>query len=282
MRRSLLSLLVTAPFLLHCSSAGTAAPAAEAATSPPPASRTSLAQIVAMTGEVVAVDPATRIVTLRGPLGGEVTGKVDDAVKNLAQVKAGDMVTIAYYQSVALSAAKKGESTPLFAGAAETAAAGERPAAVAATETRKTVTVVSVDAAKRSVVFQGEDGTLFPVEVQRPEFVQKLQGLRAGDQLDVVVTEALITGVTPAAAGEKPALAYEAATLIIDRGEVVRRMNNVLYVRNERGRIVRVAVDPAFKFKIDGKEMTVTDLQPGTQLTRTAFRVIESASYEAE
>ena len=45
---------------------------------------------------------------------------------------------------------------------------------------------------------------------------------------------------------------------------------------------IRVAVDPAFKFKIDGKEMTVTDLQPGTQLTRTAFRVIESASFEAE
>ena len=65
-------------------------------------------------------------------------------------------------------------------------------------------------------------------------------------------------------------------------GEVVRRMNNVLYIRNERGRIVRVSVDPAFRFEIDGKEMTVTDLQPGTQLTRTAFRVIESASFEAE
>jgi hypothetical protein len=46
--------------------------------------------------------------------------------------------------------------------------------------------------------------------------------------------------------------------------------------------MVKVNVDPSFKFMLDGKEATVADLQPGTRLTRTAFRVVESVSYEGE
>ena len=145
------------------------------------------------------------------------------------------------------------------------------------------MTVVSVDAAKRSVVFQGEDGTLFPVEVERPEFVQKLQTLRAGDQLDVVVTEALITSVTPAAAGDKPAVTYEAATLIVDRGEVVKRMQQrPLHPQRARPHGQGRTSTPSSSSCSNGQEATVDDLEPGTKLTRTAFRVIESASYEAE
>ena len=269
-------LITLIPLLLGCASSSP--PAA----SPGPSS-TSMTRLVTMTGEITAVDPATRQVTLRGPLGGELAGRLGEEVKNLDQVEVGDMVTVFYYQSIALSAAKKGEPDPLFTSAeVATAAPGERPAAYASTQTKRTVTVVSVDPAKRSIVLQGEDGTLFPVEVQRPEFVQKLQGLRAGDQIDVVLTEALITGVTPATPGEKPAVTSDTATLIIDRGEVVRRMGNTLYIRNEQGRIVKVKVDPSFKFLVDGKEMTVAELQPGTRLTRTAFRVVESVSYEAE
>lgn len=276
MRRPSFYLLALIPFVLHCS-------AAVAPDTPAPPSQTSLAEVVSMTGEVVAVDPASREVTLRGPLGGEVSGRVGEDVKNLAQVKVGDMVSIAYYQSVAISAAKKGEANPLFTGGeTETAAPGEKPGASTTSQRKRTVTVVSVDPAKRSVVFQGEDGTLFPVEVERPELAKKLETLRAGDQLDVVVTEALITSVTPAAPGEKPAVAYEAATLIVDRGEVVRRVRNTLYIRNERGRIVKVTVDPDFKFILNGGEATVFDIEPGTKLTRTAFRVVDSASYEAE
>jgi len=38
---------------------------------------------------------------------------------------------------------------------------------------------------------------------------------------------------------------------------------------------VRVQVDPSFKFTVDGKEVSVADLKPGTRLTRTAFRVTD-------
>ena len=276
MRRgsSLLLLLVT-PFLLHCATGGASKDAAEP-------SQTSMSEIVSMTGEITALDLSSREITIRGPLGGELEAEVGDDVKNLGQVKVGDMITVAYYQSVALSATKKGESNPLFTGgSASTAAPGERPSTSVSAQDKETVTVVSVDAAKRSVVLQGEDGTLFPVEVKRPEFVEKLKGLRAGDQIDVVTTEALITEVSPAGEGEKPSVTYAAATLIVDQGEVLRRVGNTLFIRNERGRVVKVNVDPDFKFMLNGKESTVADVQAGTRLSRTAFRVTDAAAFEA-
>jgi len=246
-------------------------------------SQTSIGEMVTLTGEVAAIDPASRYVTLRGPFGGELTGRVQDDVKNLDQVKVGDMLTIAYYQSMALSAHKSGEPNPLFTGGeAATAAEGKRPGGYVSKQQKRTVTVVAVDAKTRSIVFQGEDGTLFPVEVERPEFAQKLQGVRAGDKIDVVVTEAVIATVTKAAAGEKPSLGREVGTLIIDRGEVVKVVGNTLIVRNEKGRAMKVKVDPEFKFKLDGKDATLADLKPGTKLTRTAFRIVESDYVEGE
>ena len=239
----------------------------------PAASKTIVQEAVTITAEVVAVDPATRHLTLRGPLGGEVKGLVDDEVKNLGQVKVGDMLSVSYKASIALSASKPGEPNPLFTGGdASTAEAGQRPQAQVSEQTKQTVTVVSVDPEKRSIVFQGKDGTLFPVEVERPEFARKLQMVRPGDKIDVVTTEALIVEVTPAAPGEKAGMSYTASTLIVESGEVVWRNGNTIIVRDERGRSVRVTVDPKFKFTVNGQEMTVDDLKPGTKLTRTALR----------
>ena len=45
-----------------------------------------------MTAKIEAVDVANRVVTVKGPLGRTVSLKVDDRVKNLAQVKVGDEI----------------------------------------------------------------------------------------------------------------------------------------------------------------------------------------------
>ena len=76
-------------------------------------------------------------------------------------------------------------------------------------------------------------------------------------------------------------MSRDVTTLVVDHGEVVRRMNNTIFVRNEKGKIIKVVVDPKFKFKLNGKDATVYDLKPGAKLTRTAFRVVESVEYEA-
>jgi hypothetical protein len=252
--------------------AGVLGASAQAAQDPVP-SQATLHETLTITAEVVAVDLATRQLTLRGPLGGEITGRVEDDVKNLGQVKVGDMLSVSYHASVALSASKPGQPNPLFTGGeASTAEEGKRPALSVSEQTKRTVTVVSVDPEKRSIVFQGEDGTLFPVEVERPEFARKLQTVQPGDKIDVVTTEAVIAEVTPAAPGAKAGMSYSASTLIVERGEVLWRSGNTILVRDERGRSVKVTVDPKFKFTVDGKEVTVADLKPGTRLTRTALR----------
>jgi hypothetical protein len=134
------------------------------------------------------------------------------------------------------------------------------------------VTVASVDPEKRSVVLQSEDGKLFPVEVERPEFARKLKTLQPGDKIDVVTTEAVIAKVLPAAPGAKPGVSYTASTLIVENGEVAWRSGNTITVRDERGRLFKVTVDPDYKFTLNGKEATVADLKTGTKLTRTALR----------
>src|SRR5689334_21361131 len=93
-------------------------------------SQTTAHETLTITAEVTAVDPVKRHLTLRGPLGGEIIGVVDKDVKNLGQVKVGDMVSVSYHSSIAMSASKPGEPNPLFTGGeASTAEAGKHPEA---------------------------------------------------------------------------------------------------------------------------------------------------------
>jgi hypothetical protein len=182
-------------------------------------------------------------------------------------------VSISYQASIALSASKPGQPNPLFTGGeASTSEEGTRPAVAVSEQSKRTVSVVSVDPEKRSIVLQGENGTLFPAEVERPEFARKLQTLRPGDKIDVVTTEAVIVEVTPAAPGAKAGMSYTSSLLIVENGEVLSRVGNTVLLRDERGRSVKVTVDPKFKFRVNGKEITVDELKPGTKLTRTVLR----------
>src|SRR3954469_5806528 len=245
-------------------------------------SQTTVHETLTATVEVIAVDPVKRHLTLRGPLGGEILGVVDKDVKNLGQVKVGDLVSITYHSSIAMSASKPGEPNPLFTGGgATTAEEGKHPEASVSEQTKHTVTVVSADPEKRSVVLQEDrTGELFPVEVERREIARKLQPLRPGNKIDVVTTEAVIVKVTPAGQGAKPGMTYTSSTLIVERGVVVRRLGNTIVVRDEKGRRqYKVTVGPKVKFMLNGREATVEDLQPGIKLTRTALRT-EKVEYE--
>jgi hypothetical protein len=268
--------------ILHFATALSTAAALAAAVLAAPPDKTVLSELVTITGEVAAVDASARTIAVLGPLGGYTIGKVSDEVKNLGQVKVGDMVTLGFYESRAISVKRKGETAPIFAGSTASAQPGDMPAGYVATRTTTTMTVVAVDPVAKSLVVQDQDGKILARNVDRPEFASKLAQLKVGDQLEVVSTEAYIVSVDRPTAGERPSITRDVSTVVIDHGEVVRRMNNTLFVRNQKGKIVKVVVDPEFKFMLDGKEATVTDLKPGAKLTRTAFRVVESVEYEAQ
>ena len=240
------------------------------------------AQIVAgksvtLAAEIVALDATTRQVTLKGPFGGLISGEVSPEVGDLAKYKLGDLVTASYYAAVAASMQRKGDK-PLVA-AADVAAKAEPGRKLRDSKTvTATATVFSVDVTGNALVLQGADKTLYAIDVERPEFQAKLKDLRAGDTIDIVYSEALVTGLTPLAAGQEAKWTMKSGTLVVDRAEVVKSRQNVLLLRNERGRMLKVTVPGDFFFNINGKDVTVYDIKEGTVLARTAIRVTE-ASY---
>ncbi|MRR08399.1 MAG: hypothetical protein EG828_16060, partial [Deltaproteobacteria bacterium] len=59
-------------------------------------------RMAVMTATVQAIDLEKRMVTLKGPKGEVRTIKVGEEAVNLPQVKVGDLVTVKYYESLAV------------------------------------------------------------------------------------------------------------------------------------------------------------------------------------
>jgi len=92
--------------------AGMPAPTEEQAITPAPAPGTkpggTVARKVTATAEVVAIDSAKKIVTLRGPRGNEVDVEAEDP-SQLQGIKKGDHVQVTYVEALAISVR---EATP--------------------------------------------------------------------------------------------------------------------------------------------------------------------------
>jgi hypothetical protein len=158
----------------------------------PPSWKTSL--LVEETATVEAVDQSTRMVTLKGPKGNSVTFKAGDEVRNLAQVKVGDEVKFAYYESLAVRVLKEGEAFPA-AGETEAMARakkGEKPAGVVGREVDLNVTITAIDKAAKTATLKKEDGKSVTVTPLEPKNLDKV---KVGDRLVLTFTEAVAVSV---------------------------------------------------------------------------------------
>lgn len=171
--------------------------AACASDPPKPAVRENLVQ---ETATVMAIDQATRLVTLQGEDGGAVTIKVSDEVRNLPQVKEGDKVMVSYYQAIAAEVKKPGEGVAGVQADVSSVRApeGSMPGAGAGMLLRTTVTIESVDTSFNTVTFKRSDGMSRTVAVESPEGQQFIKGLKKGDQVEIAYTEAVAIEVKPA------------------------------------------------------------------------------------
>src|SRR5689334_12659130 len=120
--------------LAGCSSTKTPTPREPVATVSSKTTNDTIHREEAVSAEatVTAINQKTREVTLRVHDGSETTFHVDESVKNLPQVRKGDLVTATYYRAVAARIRKPGEAKPSVTtgGGLETAAPGEKPGAV--------------------------------------------------------------------------------------------------------------------------------------------------------
>jgi hypothetical protein len=136
---------------------------------------------------VEALDLSNRMITLRSPAGDSLTMQVDERVKNLSLVKAGDTVSVAYYESWALSL--DGSAEPAGASVTRTADAGQPPAVFAARRSTIRATVTAIDAGKPSVTFRGPQGRVQEVNVaQDPRILARL---KVGETYNVTYNEHL-------------------------------------------------------------------------------------------
>jgi len=161
----------------------------------PPSWQTS--SLVEETATVEAVDQTTRMVTLKGPKGNSVTFKAGEEVRNLAQVKVGDEVKFAYYESLAVRVLKEGEAFPASGESSAMARAkpGEKPAGVVGTEKTVNATITAIDKKAKTATLKGETGKSVTVTPLRPE---KLDEVKVGDRLVITYTEAVAVSVEKA------------------------------------------------------------------------------------
>jgi hypothetical protein len=184
LRSSLLPLLAAVALLTGC------------ATAPQPFE---LQNTLEARATVTQLDLATRLMTLRGPAGNEFTFEVDQAVRNLPQVKVGDDVVVRYFETIGAAMRKPGDSTEASIALADGVAdPGDRPAAGIGTRATLPVTIVSMDSKTNEVRFYGPDKRVRTVELETPEAQAFAKKLKAGDEVIVTFTEALAVSIEPA------------------------------------------------------------------------------------
>jgi hypothetical protein len=156
-----------------------------------------VSNLLTVTALVQAVDLKNRVVTLTGPEGNTFSVLVDEKVKNLPQVKVGDLLAVTYYESVALDFQKgDGIRMATVIDDSQRAKAGQKPGAGAFTRVTVVSNIWAVNQAKGTVLVRGPYGHFAEVKLRDPSL---LTGVKVGDQMKVTFTQAVAIGF------EKPA-----------------------------------------------------------------------------
>jgi hypothetical protein len=153
--------------------------------------------VVTRTATVQDVDPATRMVTLKGEGGKVVTVKVGKDVQNFDKIKKGDQVKAAYYESAAISIRKAGEPAAEV-GEKETVVVpggGDKPGKAEIKTVQAAATIEKIDAEKREVTLKGPEGKSKTIKVK--DDVKGFDSLQKGDQVVIRYTEAFAVKVEP-------------------------------------------------------------------------------------
>jgi hypothetical protein len=154
-------------------------------------------RLITATATVTAVDQKNRVVTLKGPEGNIFDLKVDKEVRNLAQVKVGDLVTLKYYQSIMIKLMKpgKGQEGMQAKSTMERAKAGEKPGGVVAGQVSVTAKIMAINKKDQTVTLKGPEGKTVVVKAENPK---NLDLVKVGDDVMITYTEAIAISVAGA------------------------------------------------------------------------------------
>jgi hypothetical protein len=152
-------------------------------------------------GTVEAVDHTGRSVTIRLQPGNLVTLDVPPNAARFDQVKVGDTIKATYFDRVSIRMKPAGEAAvDRVLEPALTATPGALPGATTTRQRVTTVTITGWDAANKVVSFNGPTGAAYTRRLLDSTDPKIVEGLKAGDRVDITRTEAVTVAVQGAAA----------------------------------------------------------------------------------
>jgi len=154
----------------------------------------SASQTSTMSAVVEAIDHETRVVTLRKPDGEEITFTATDDVRNLDQVKVGDVLMAEYTESLSIEVmANDGMGADAAAASAMARTKkGDMPGVAAMDSTIVTATVEEINLEKNTFKLQGPDGDINEYVARNPDNLRRAQ---VGDLVVFTVTESVVVTV---------------------------------------------------------------------------------------
>ena len=172
-------------------------PAAGAAVVASEPGKAVVAQTVEASAKVVAIDKATRTVTLKDAKGRTFDVVAGEEVKRFNEVKLGDLVVVRYVQALTMELMKTKAGGPALSEreAAVRAAAGARPGGAVGREVTAVLDVLAVDPKKMTITVKGPKGNVVELQVHNPDHFKVV---KKGDQIEAVYTEAVAISVEPA------------------------------------------------------------------------------------
>jgi hypothetical protein len=153
------------------------------------------AETVTATGTIQSIDRTNRLVTLKD----DKTG-VEDAIvvgpqmKRFDEIKVGDKVKVSYSESLVLQVRKPGEASTAPGDSTKVTKSSGAPGGTLARQVNTTVTVNAVDTKTPSITYTTADGRTITRKVEN---VKNLDGVKAGDRIDVTFTQAAALELEP-------------------------------------------------------------------------------------
>src|SRR5262249_17301865 len=141
------------------------------------ASKGEVSKTIEFQATVAAIDPKTRLVTLKTPDGKESTFYVDERVPNLPQVKVGDEVRIAYVVALAwkLNKPHKAAPSPEVETTATRTEPGAKPGGGVARRISFTASIESVDLANGTLTLKGPEGNSRTFKARNADNLKKVK-----------------------------------------------------------------------------------------------------------
>ena len=153
------------------------------------------AQSVEVQGKITAINKKTRTVTLKGAEGKEVSFVAGPEVQRFDQAKIGDIVTVTYFEAIALELKKSGTKLRQRNEKTETVRTkpGEQAGATVSHHVKVIADVTAVDTASGKITLRGPTRTA-QLTIKDPE---QLKDIKVGDQVEARYIEATVITLTP-------------------------------------------------------------------------------------